>query len=107
MSHSETENRPLFGEGVLGELALEGAALDAEAAGGLGDVAGAVGEDALDVLPLDPGEGGDVVVAGDGSAVDVAAGDAVAGEGDEEVVDVDGLGQVVGGAAAYGLEGGG
>ena len=41
---------------VLLELALEAAAVDAEPAGGLGDVATGVGEHAVDVLPLGTGK---------------------------------------------------
>ena len=42
--------------GELGELALEGAAVKAQLPGGLGDVAAAIVQDPLNVLPFDQGE---------------------------------------------------
>src|SRR5690606_27569662 len=84
---------------ALGELSLQGAAVQAEQGGGLGDVAAAAHEDAIDVLPLD------AIERWHGGGGRFVGGGAVVVEGGDELVDVRGLGEGVNGARADRVEG--
>ena len=70
--------------------------MDAQAAGGFGDIAVAVGEDALHVFPLGAGQGGGGEVGGGGIGGAGFAG--AAAEGLDDLVGVGRFGEVVAGA---------
>lgn len=77
--------------------------MNAKAAGGFGDIAAAVGEYALDVLPLGAGEGRGLIVVVGGAHGRLLA----AREGGDDIVGIGWFLQVVDGAEAYGVDGGG
>jgi hypothetical protein len=88
---------------VLVEFPLQGPAVEAEEFCGLGDVAVTIGENALDMLPLDAGEAGDGGAEGRegiGGGIETAV-------GGEDLFGVGGFRHVVVSAEPGGGEGGG
>ena len=91
----------------LRELSLERTPVNSQFFRGLGDVAAAVGQDPLDVLPLDPRQrGGLLRLASSRRCLRCGLG-AAALERCDHLVDVGWLGQIMGGAETYRFERGG